>query len=52
MGTIFAINRIVEEVYRTTKEREEKEHRPFGDILQEELKKIKATKDTSQSNPR
>lgn len=52
MGIIFDINRIVEEICRATKEREEKEHRPFGDILQEELKKRKATKDTDQSNPR
>ena len=50
---IYEINRKVEEVYRITKEREKKEHRPFGDILQEELKKMKkATKDTDQSNPR
>lgn len=52
MGIIFDINRIVEEVYRITKEREQKEHRPFGDILQEELKKRKATKDVDQNNPR
>lgn len=49
---IYEINRIVEEIYRATKEREQKEHRPFGDILQEELKKRKATKDTDQSSPR
>lgn len=52
MGIISDINRIVEEVYRATKEREQKEHRPFGDILQEELKKRKAIQDTDQSNPR
>lgn len=49
MGIIFDINRKVEEIYKTTKDREQKEHRPFGDILQEFKK---ATKDTDQSNPR
>lgn len=53
MGIMFDINRKVEEICKATKDREQKEHRPFGDILQEELKKIKkATKDTDQSNPR
>lgn len=52
MGIIFDINRKVEEVYRVTKERERKEHRPFGDILHEELEKRKAIRDTDQSSPR
>ena len=30
----------------------DKEGRPFGDILQEEIEKEKATKDTDQSSPR
>lgn len=50
MGIIFDINRKVEEIYKATKDREQKEHRPFGDILQEELKK--ATKNTDQSSSR
>lgn len=52
MGIIFDINRKVEEVYQATREREKKEHRPFGDILQEELRKRKATKNTDQSSSR
>lgn len=52
MGIIFDINRTAEEVYRATKEREQKEHRPIGDILHEELRKIKAIRDTDQSSPR
>lgn len=48
MGIIFDINRKVEEIYRATKDREQKEYRRIGDILQEELKKRKATKDTGK----
>lgn len=48
MGIIFDVNRKVEEIYKATKDREQKERRPFGDILQEELKKRKATKDTGK----
>ncbi|WP_367715480.1 hypothetical protein [Clostridium butyricum] len=52
MGIIFDINRRVEEIYKATKDREQKEHRPFGDILQEELGKRKAIKNTDQSSSR
>ncbi|WP_315080828.1 hypothetical protein [uncultured Clostridium sp.] len=48
MGVIFDVNRIVEEIYKSTTERERREHRPFGDILKEELDKINSNKEERQ----
>lgn len=55
MGIIADINRVVEKIYKFTINREQQEHRPFGDILKEEIDKLykeEATKDTDQSSPR
>ena len=58
MGVIEKINRIADdrerakEIARKVIKRGNKEGRPFGEVLQEEIDKIKATKDTDQSSPR
>ena len=58
MGIIEKINRIADnrerakEITRKVIKRGNKEGRKFVDILQEEIDKIKATKDTDQSSPR
>lgn len=58
MGVIEKINRIADdrerakEIAKKVIKRGNKEGRKFGDVLQEEIDKIKATKDTDQSSPR
>ena len=58
MGIIEKINRIADnrerakEITKKVIKRANKEGRPFGEVLQEEIDKIKATKDTDQSSPR
>ncbi|AQS10609.1 hypothetical protein CLOBY_27540 [Clostridium saccharobutylicum] len=51
MGIIADINRAVERIYKATINREKQEHRPFGDILKEEIDKLykeKAIQDDRQ----
>lgn len=58
MGRILAINEIADKqareiTHRVQKKRElNQDNRCFGEILQEELDKQKATKDTDQDSPR
>ena len=58
MGIIEKINRIADnrerakEITKKVIKRGDKEGRAFGEVLQEEIDKIKATKDTDQSSPR
>ena len=58
MGIIEKINRIADnrerakEITKKVIKRGDKDGRPFGEVLQEEIDKIKATKDTDQSSPR
>ena len=56
MGIIEKINRIADnrerakEITKKVIKRGDKEGRPFGEVLQEEIDKIKATKDTDKQS--
>ena len=59
MGSIKVINQIAEDkkkaeyiAYKVQMKREAGDYRSFIEILQEEVDKLKATKDTDQSSPR
>lgn len=59
MGNIKVINQIAEDkkkaeyiAYKVQMRREDGDYRSFTEILQEEVDKLKATKDTDQDSPR